>query len=78
MYNHLGDLFRENRFTARTLFMIYGGNDSKRVVDDVPKFFNLIKKKTSHKLLSTMIVLENEGHVPPTSLGLGLVAIFEQ
>ena len=78
MFNHVDKLLRSNRISERTLFMIYGENDSKRVVDYTPKFLDLIKSKAPGSIRSKIVILENEGHVPPTSLRLGLVEIFKQ
>jgi predicted alpha/beta superfamily hydrolase len=78
MFSHMERLAQGDRMSERTLYMVYGANDSKRVVDHVPRFIDTIKNKKSKKLHTKMVILENEGHVPPTSLRLGLLAIFKR
>ncbi len=78
MFAHAEKFLQSNRFSERTLFMVYGENDSKRVVDYAPEFLDLIKSKASDNIHSKIVILENEGHVPQASLRLGLVEIFKQ
>lgn len=78
MFDHAEKRLRSNRFSERTLFMVYGENDSKRVVDYAPEFLDLIKSKAPDNIHSKIVILENEGHVPQASLRLGLVEIFKQ
>jgi len=78
MFDHLKKLLQSKRISERILFMVYGENDSKRVVDYVPEFLESIKNKAPGSIRAKMVLLENEGHVPPTSLRLGLVEIFKQ
>lgn len=78
MFDHVEKLLQNNRINERILFMVYGENDSKRVVDYVPEFLDSIKSKAPRSIRSKIVILENEGHVPPTSLRLGLIEIFKQ
>ena len=78
MFDHVEKLLKSNHISERILFMVYGENDSKRVVDYSPEFLDFIKSKAPDSIRSKILILENEGHVPPTSLRLGLVEIFKQ
>jgi predicted alpha/beta superfamily hydrolase len=56
------------------LFMIYGDDDSSRVVDAVPPFVNVLESRPRPGLRWEVVVIEDGGHVPPESLLRGLEA----
>jgi len=59
------------------LYMIYGTEDSPRVTDFVPDYHAFLEKNAPSRFKSFHIILEGEGHVPPSSLERGLRFIFE-
>jgi len=77
MFDQLNNAL-ENKFEKdRYLFMIYGENDSKRVVDYVPKYFDLLKNGVASNFKTENVILKNEDHVPESSLNDGLIFIFK-
>jgi predicted alpha/beta superfamily hydrolase len=58
------------------LFVIYGTEDSNRVLDYVPQFYSMLKSKASNDFRSELIILKDEGHVPDSSLLDGLKFIY--
>jgi predicted alpha/beta superfamily hydrolase len=60
------------------LFMIYGSEDSKRVIDYVPGFQEYMNMHAPTGFGSRMVILEGEGHVPASSLASGLEFIFNR
>lgn len=77
MFEQLKKALGKNYKKDRYLYMISGENDSKRVVDYVPKYFNLLKSKVAVNFQTEHIILKNEGHVPASSLRDGLIFIFK-
>jgi predicted alpha/beta superfamily hydrolase len=60
----------------RTLFMIYGSKDNARVTDFVPDYQEFLKQNAPADFAPHLVILEGEGHVPPSSLERGLRTIF--
>jgi predicted esterase len=58
------------------LYMIYGKYDYDRVVTEVPKFVEVLEKLAPKQFQWKLELLENEGHVPYTSLYSGLRTLF--
>lgn len=62
----------------RILYMIYGTEDSRRVIDYVPDFQNYLKTNAPQDFESKLEILEGEGHVPDSSLERGLKFVYSQ
>ena len=62
----------------RILYMIYGTEDTRRVTEFVPGFHADLKANAPMDFVSELVILEGEGHVPPSSLSRGLQFIFSQ
>ena len=62
----------------RTLYMIYGTEDSRRVITYVPEFQKYLETKAPPGFISKLEILEGEGHVPDSSLERGLRYIFSK
>ena len=77
MFNQLKKTAGKNYIKDRYLYMIYGENDSKRVVDYLPKYYDLLKSKVATNFKTEHVILKNEGHVPESSLQNGLLFIFQ-
>lgn len=58
------------------LFIIYGDDDSSRVVAEVPPLVDLLELNPRPGLRWEVVVIEGGGHVPPESLPRGLTAYF--
>jgi predicted alpha/beta superfamily hydrolase len=58
------------------LYMIYGSEDSPRVTDFAPDYQTFLEKNATTGFKSYHIILQGEGHVPPSSLEQGLRTIF--
>lgn len=61
---------------GRFLYMIYGTKDSRRVTEYVPDFQNYIHTHAPEGFISKLEILQDEGHVPDSSLARGLQYIF--
>ncbi|MFC2161252.1 alpha/beta hydrolase [Acidobacteriota bacterium] len=61
----------------RILYMIYGSDDSQKVVDYVQDFYDFLKLNAPINFVSEHVILEGGGHVPLTSLSRALQFIFE-
>jgi predicted alpha/beta superfamily hydrolase len=81
IYSKAGNFYKEvkapnflekNRF----LYMIYGKHDFPKVTDFVPDFVNSLKVKAPAKLLYDLKIIEDDGHVPFTTLYYGLQFLF--
>lgn len=62
----------------RILYMIYGTADTRRVTEYVPGFHAALKANAPMDFAGELVILEGEGHVPPSSLSRGLQFIFRQ
>jgi predicted alpha/beta superfamily hydrolase len=60
----------------RTLYMIYGDQDSGRVTGFVPAFQEFLESNAPEGFRSRLDILEGEGHVPKSSLSRGLSYVF--
>jgi predicted alpha/beta superfamily hydrolase len=67
-----------DRLEDRTLYMIYGTEDSRRVTTYVPEFQKYLKTNTAPSFSSYLEILEGQGHVPKSSLERGLRYIFSK
>ncbi len=76
IFNKAENLFEKSRSLDKFLFMIYGEADYERVTSYVPGFADLLKAKAPADFRWEVRVLEEEGHVPYTSLYEGLRAVF--
>jgi len=63
-------------FKDRALYMIYGTKDSPRVTEFVPNFQKYLESNAPKGFVSSLKILEGEGHVPKSSLSRGLQYIF--
>jgi predicted alpha/beta superfamily hydrolase len=70
------DLFDGNRSLNNFLFIIYGKSDYDRVTSYVPDFARLLEAKAPRDFRWKVKVLDEEGHVPYTSLYDGLKSVF--
>lgn len=70
------NFFEKSRSLDKFLFMIYGESDYERVTSHVPNFADLLRAKAPTEFRWEVTVLEEEGHVPYTSLYEGLRAVF--
>lgn len=64
--------------SKRILYMIYGTQDTRRVTEYVPGFHAALKTNAPMDFVCELVILEGEGHVPPSSLSRGLQFIFSQ
>ena len=71
------DFKKKEIASKRILYMIYGTEDSRRVTDYIPDFFEYVKSDAPEHFIGESVILEGEGHVPPSSLTRGLRYIFE-
>ena len=69
--------FKKHSFSNK-LYMIYGAEDYRQVTEYIPEFVKLLKENAPKELRFEMKYLEDEGHVPFTSLYDGLSWIFEK
>lgn len=67
----------KSSISNRVLYMIYGSKDSPRVTDYAPDFFDYLKSNASKEFKSELVILEDEGHVPQSSLTRALQFIFK-
>ena len=58
------------------LYIIYGNDDSTKVVDGVPPLIELLESNPRPGFRLELTVIEGGGHVPPESLGNGLTAFY--
>ena len=58
------------------LFIIYGDDDSSKVVEAVPPLVDVLESSPRSGLRWEVEVIEGGGHVPPESLPRGLTAYF--
>jgi len=70
------NLFSERKALDRFLYIIYGKDDYSQVIDELPKFEELLGKTTTSDFEWESVSLETEGHVPYTSLYAGMRFIF--
>ena len=78
MLNKSIDFFSNIQSFDKTLYMIYGDQDSDRVIKPMPQFEKLLKEKAPANFKWKIDVLENESHVPYIDVYNGLVYTFEQ
>lgn len=86
MIGHCPDFIRKKadafvtkeRLKNRVLYMIYGTEDSQRVTSYVPEFQDYLKANTPPNFTSYLEILEDEGHVPDSSLQRGLRYIYSK
>ena len=84
MIGHCPDFMQEKaegfvsrpRVGERTLYMIYGDQDSGRVTGFVPGFQKFLESNAPEGLKSRLDILAGEGHVPESSLSRGLNYVF--
>jgi predicted alpha/beta superfamily hydrolase len=69
--------FKSRDFSRRPLFMIHGARDNDRVLESVPRFVETLEKEAPKTLEWKLAVLEDGGHVPPSSMVDGLTYIFD-
>ncbi len=69
--------FKKHSFNNK-LYMIYGANDYHQVTVHIPEFTKLLKENAPEGLKYRVKYLEDEGHVPFTSLYNGLNWIFKK
>ena len=69
--------FKKHSFSNR-LYMIYGAEDYSQVTEYVPKFTEMLKENAPEGLRYKVKSIQDEGHVPFTSLYEGLSWIFEK
>ena len=69
--------FKKYSFSNR-LYMIYGAEDYSQVTEYVPKFTEMLKENAPEGLKYKVKCIQDEGHVPFTSLYDGLGWIFEK
>jgi predicted alpha/beta superfamily hydrolase len=70
------EFLRRDRVDDRTLYMIYGTEDSPRVTGFVPEFQKALEAASLEGFRSRLEILDGEGHVPPDSLRRGLLFVF--
>lgn len=76
MYRVANELGSGNRLVGRTLYMIYGENDSPRCKQFAPGFQDYLNTISPAGFRSELVVVPNEGHVPSVSLDNGLRYVF--
>ena len=69
--------FKKHSFSNK-LYMIYGAEDYSQVTEYVPKFTEMLKENAPEGLRYKVKYIQDEGHVPFTSLYDGLGWIFEK
>lgn len=69
-------LFKDKKSLRKSLYIIYGKSDAPPVTEAVPPFVKIINAYEPKDFQWEVKVLENEGHVPYTSLYDGLKYIF--
>ena len=69
--------FKKHSFCNK-LYMIYGADDYSQVTEHVPEFTKLLKENAKEGFKCKVKYLEDEGHVPFTSLYDGLGWIFKK
>ncbi|MHA1933675.1 MAG: alpha/beta hydrolase-fold protein [Candidatus Thorarchaeota archaeon] len=69
-------VFSEKEQLNKFLYMTYGASDYQRALDEVPKFTKLLEESSPSELTWKSVILENEGHVPYTSLHDGIRTLF--
>lgn len=78
MHRLARDAFRAHPDMRNKLFLVYGRDDYPGVVGHAPGFAELLREEAPEGLMWEMRVLEDEGHVPFTSLYDGLRFVFPQ
>ena len=69
-------LLSQGRQLDNSLYIIYGDQDSPKVVDNVPVFLKQLKANMPEGLRLEQVILPGEGHVPDSSLPRGMKWIF--
>jgi len=69
---------RKNHVSSLFLYMIYGTEDSRRVTEYVPVLQNYLNMLAPKGFISKLEILEGDGHVPDSSLAMGLRSIFSK
>ena len=69
--------FKKHSFSNK-LYMTYGAEDYSQVTEYVPKFTEMLKENAPEGLRYKVKSIQDEGHVPFTSLYEGLSWIFEK
>jgi predicted alpha/beta superfamily hydrolase len=64
--------FRSPESLKTKLYMIYGRHDYRQVVDYVPRFSEYLRENAPEGLIWDVKIVEDEGHVPYTSVFDGL------
>jgi predicted alpha/beta superfamily hydrolase len=59
------------------LFLIHGAKDNERVLESVPRFVEILERDAPKALEWKLTVVEDGGHVPPSSMVDGLTYIFD-
>lgn len=76
MYQAAEQLAHAAAYDGKSLFLIYGDNDSQRCTEYVPAFHDHLRSIAPAGFNSELVVVENGGHVPPESLYRGLIYVF--
>lgn len=71
-------IVKKDDLNGRFLYMIYGTEDSRRVTEYVPDFQNYMEAHAPKGFISKFEILQDEGHVPESSLARGLRYIFSR
>ena len=72
------EFISKDQLNDRVLYMIYGTEDSRRVIEYVPDFEKYLETKAPQGFISNLVILAGEGHVPDSSLERGLKYIFSK
>jgi len=76
LYKKFDELKKKNESLNKTLFLIYGENDYRSIIQSIPKFKKIIEENTPDKFKWEVELIKNEGHVPPNSVFKGLQFVF--
>ncbi len=70
------EAFKKRKSLNCRLIMIYGSEDSPRVTEHVPDFRDYLESNAPQGFRVYLVILEGAGHVPESSLALGLRYVY--
>jgi predicted alpha/beta superfamily hydrolase len=76
MSEKVENFVKKREVSRKFLYMIYGKNDFPAVIKFMPDFYDNLSKKSADNHAVSMQILDNEGHVPYSSLYDGLRFTF--
>lgn len=78
MRHRVRKIFRERPGLSGNLFIVWGSDEGRLVVDHAPDFIDVVKRTASKNFNLGVKIIPGGGHIPPSSLEDGLHFVFSK